>query len=152
MSPRHLFFRESVVTRGYGCARLASRLDHPECITLIRAYTCVVSFPGRESRNEAHCSGLGPVRSEDQLQVIRRGLSADCIPVKKFSWNPARPAWQSVYARARPACAWYCINYGPYLPSIPDFPVKSRFRGLLPGIPENIPEMGGMRGPCARTC
>ena len=32
-----------------------------------------------------------------------------------------------------------------YLPSIPDFPVKSRFRGLLPGIPENIPEMGGMR-------
>ena len=30
-----------------------------------------------------------------QLQVIRRGLSADCIPVsEKFSWNPARPAWR----------------------------------------------------------
>ena len=43
--------------------------------------------------------------------IIRRGVSADCIPVKKFSWNPERPAWQSVYARARPACAWYCTNY-----------------------------------------
>ena len=32
-----------------------------------------------------------------------------------------------------------------YLPSILDFPVKSRFRGLLPGIPdfeEKIPETG----------
>ena len=24
----------------------------------------------------------------DQLQVIRRGLSADCIPAQKFGWNP----------------------------------------------------------------
>ena len=39
-------------------------------------------------------------RFEDQLQVLRRGLSAERIPAQKFSWNPARPARQSEYTRA----------------------------------------------------